>query len=102
MGKESACNAGDLGLTPGLGRSPGGGHGNPPVFLPGDLHKLYRPWGRQVLDMTEQLSLHFTYLGRRGQREKIGDGPFSTSSRLVFERFLCPPFYHPWVWGTGC
>jgi len=28
-GKESICNAGDLGLTPGLGRSPGGGHGNP-------------------------------------------------------------------------
>ena len=31
-GKESICNAGgaeDLGLIPGLGRSPGGGHGNP-------------------------------------------------------------------------
>ena len=28
-GKESACNAGDLGLIPRLGRSPGGGHGNP-------------------------------------------------------------------------
>ena len=28
-GKESDCNAGDLGLIPGLGRSPGGGHGNP-------------------------------------------------------------------------
>ena len=28
-GKESACNVGDLGLTPGLGRSPGEGHGNP-------------------------------------------------------------------------
>ena len=28
-GKESACNAGDLGLIPGSGRSPGGGHGNP-------------------------------------------------------------------------
>ena len=27
--KESACNAGDLGLIPGLERSPGGGHGNP-------------------------------------------------------------------------
>ena len=25
-GKESTCNAGDLGSTPGLGRSPGGGH----------------------------------------------------------------------------
>ena len=28
-GKESACSAGDLGLIPGSGRSPGGGHGNP-------------------------------------------------------------------------
>ena len=27
-GKESACNVGDLGLIPGLGRTPGGGHGN--------------------------------------------------------------------------
>ena len=29
VGKESACNAGDAGSTPGSGRSPGGGHGNP-------------------------------------------------------------------------
>ena len=28
-GRESAYNATDLGLIPGLGRSPGGGHGNP-------------------------------------------------------------------------
>ena len=27
--KESAYDVGDLGLIPGLGRSPGGGHGNP-------------------------------------------------------------------------
>ena len=27
-GKESACNAGDLGLIPGLGRYPGEGRGN--------------------------------------------------------------------------
>ena len=27
--KESACNAGDLGLIPRLGRPPGGGHSNP-------------------------------------------------------------------------
>ena len=26
---ESACSAGDLGLMPGLGRSPGDGNGNP-------------------------------------------------------------------------
>ena len=32
VSKESACTAGDTGdgaLIPGLGRSPGGGHGNP-------------------------------------------------------------------------
>ena len=28
-GKESACNARDLGSIPGLGRFPGGGNGNP-------------------------------------------------------------------------
>ena len=28
-GKESTCNAGDLGLIPGSGRSPGEGDGNP-------------------------------------------------------------------------
>ena len=28
-GKESACNAGDPGSIPGLGRSPGEGNGNP-------------------------------------------------------------------------
>ena len=28
-GKASACNVGDLGSVPGLGRSSGGGHGNP-------------------------------------------------------------------------
>ena len=42
-GKESACNAGDLGLIPGLGRSPGEGKGYcPPVFWPGEFHGLYR------------------------------------------------------------
>ena len=29
VGKESACNAGDLGCIPGLGRSPGEGKGYP-------------------------------------------------------------------------
>ena len=28
-GKESTCNAGDLGLIPGVGRSPRGGNGSP-------------------------------------------------------------------------
>ena len=33
--KESACNAGDPGLIPGLGRSPGEGNG---LFLPGEFY----------------------------------------------------------------
>ena len=31
-GKESPCNAADLGSIPGLGRSPGGVHGNPSQY----------------------------------------------------------------------
>ena len=38
-GKESACNAEDPGLIPGLGRSPGEEKWLPtPLFLPGDSH----------------------------------------------------------------
>ena len=41
-GKESACNGGDLGLIPGLERSPGEGKGLPvPVFWPEEFHRLY-------------------------------------------------------------
>ena len=32
VSKESACNVGDLGSIPGLGRSPGGGQGNPSQY----------------------------------------------------------------------
>ena len=66
--KESACNAGDLGSIPGLGRSHGGGHSNPPtpVFLPGEFHGQrsqtgYNPWGRKESDTTEQLITHCTF-----------------------------------------
>jgi len=57
-GKESACNAGDLGLIPGLGRSPGGGHGNPLQYSclenPHGQKTLagYSPWGHKVSDKT--------------------------------------------------
>ena len=61
-GKESTCNAGDLGLIPGLGRSPGGEHGNPLQCYclenPHGHRSLvgYSPCGRKELDMTERLS----------------------------------------------
>ena len=44
-GKESTCNARDLGLIPGLGRSPREGdsclENSIPVFLPGEFHGLW-------------------------------------------------------------
>ena len=58
VGKESACNVGDLGSIPGLGRSPGEGERLPtPVSWPGEFHGLYSPWGHKESDTTEQLSL---------------------------------------------
>ena len=59
-GKESACRAADLGSIPGLGRSPGGGHGNPLSTLENFLERSlvnYSPWGRTGLDTTEVAKL---------------------------------------------
>ena len=44
--KESTFKEEDLGSTPGLGRSPGGGHGTP-VFLPG----TEEPGGPQSMEL---------------------------------------------------
>ena len=54
-GKESVCNAGDLGSVPGLGRSPGEGERLPTlVFWPGEFHGLlHSTWGRKESDPTE-------------------------------------------------
>ena len=58
-GKQSACNAGDPGLIPGSGRSPGEKEWTPtPVYLPGKSHGQrslagYSPWGHKESDMTE-------------------------------------------------
>jgi len=62
--KASACNAGDLGSIPGLGRSPGEGNGTPLQYS-----CLENPMGRgawwatvhrvaKSLDMTDQLHIH--------------------------------------------
>ena len=61
--KESACNAGDLGSIPGLGRSPEGGHGKPLQYSclenPHGQGSLagYRPQGCKELDTTKHSTL---------------------------------------------
>ena len=63
MGKESSYNTRvtrDTGSIPGLGRSPGGGHGNPLLYSclenPMDRGALvgYSPWDCKELDVTER------------------------------------------------
>ena len=72
-GKESTCNVGDLGLIPGLGRSPGGGKGSPLQYSclenPHGQRSLagYSLWGCKESDTTERLSTAlFTILERSG------------------------------------
>ena len=53
-GKESTCNAGDLGSVPGLGRFPGEGKGYPLQYSGlENSHGLYSSWGDKELDVTE-------------------------------------------------
>ena len=75
-GKESACNAGDLGLISGLGRSPGEGNGNPFQYSclenPMDSLAGYSLWGSKKLNMIEQLLLSLSFKGKKEERGKLG------------------------------
>ena len=65
-GKASACNVGDPGSIPWVGKIPWRRKWQPtPVLMPGKSHGLrslvgYSPWGCKESDMTERL--HFTSL----------------------------------------
>ena len=71
-GKASACNAGDPGWIPGLGRSPGEGNDNPLWYsclenpMDGEACRLesmvgYSLWGYKESDRTERLHFHFHF-----------------------------------------
>ena len=58
VGKEFACNTGELGSISGSGRSFGEGNGNPLQYscLKNSMDRgawCPRPWGPEELDMTE-------------------------------------------------
>ena len=64
--KESACNAGDPGSIPRLGRSPEEKNGPTLVFLSGESHGQrsladYSPWGPRESDMTRRLTHTHTH-----------------------------------------
>ena len=52
-GEESACNAGDPGSIPGLGRSPGVGNGSPLQYSCLGNPKTEEPGGLQSMGITE-------------------------------------------------
>ena len=72
-----ACKAGDLGLIPGLGRSPGERNGHPlqhsclgnPMDR-GAWRSTCSPWGREGSNTTEQLTLSVSFF----HRERASEG----------------------------
>ena len=67
-GKESACNAGNLGLIPVLGRSPEEEKGYPLQYS--DLEKvLYSPWGHKGSGTTERILLSLSRIPLRGEHD---------------------------------
>ena len=106
VSKESACNAGDLGSIPGLGRSPEGGHSNPLQYSclenPHGQRSLagYSLWSCKESDVTEQLSTQVWPEPR--VLEGLGDGQGEThgiSPELCTHPVLTgvhhPPVLHP-------
>ena len=64
-GKESTCNVGDLGLIPGLGRSPGEGKGYPPQYsglessMDCIVHGVAKSWRWLIVYITQNLFCNF-------------------------------------------
>ena len=73
-GKESACNAGDLGLIHGLGRSPGEGNGYP----------LQYSWPSLVAQLVKNLpAMKETWVQSLGWEDPLEKGKAAHSSILA-------------------
>ena len=88
-GKASACNAGDPGSIPGLGRSPRRRKWqSTPPLLPGKSHGRrrligYSPWGRKESDTTERLYLLYcVHLAAFDQHCPYGIHPYCNVEQL--------------------
>ena len=74
-GKESACNAGDPGLIPGLGRSPGEGIGYP----------LQYSWASLVAQMVKNPpAMRETWVRSLSDEDFLGEGMATYSSILAW------------------
>ena len=92
-GKESACNAGDLGLIPGLGRCPGKGKGYPLQYS--GLENFMDCIVHGVAESQTWLSdFHFSYWGSRSSGSPLVChlGPIWFQSAYVVSSGLCHSF----------
>ena len=60
--KNASANAGDTGSIPGLGKSPGGGNGNPFQYSCQENPLDREPWWVTVHGVTKEVGYNFTYL----------------------------------------
>ena len=97
-GKESACNAGDLGSIPGKVRSTGEGNGYPLQYsclensMDRGVHgRGESPWGPKVSDTTGQLTL--SLISFSGMSSRL----LHMSEFLSFLRLNNIPFAYPFI-----
>ena len=84
--KESACNAGDLGSIPELGRSPGGGHGNTLQYS-----CLENPMDRGAWQATvQEVAKSRTWLSTAQHRQWFKDYEGQSKELLGSESEGCP------------
>ena len=87
---KSACNAGDPGSIPRLGRSPEEKNGPTLIFLPGEFHGQrsladYSPWGHRESDMTKRLTHTHTHTHTQSTMCEALLGGYSVEqNKLVF------------------
>ena len=107
--KESACNTGDPGSIPGLGRSSGGGHGNPLQYSCLENPMDRGTWwatvhdGHKESDMTGQLTLSYVTRGQGRSRLLTPCLPpgFWVSWPTPSSQAYTGVFFLSWYWREG-
>ena len=85
--EESACSAGGLGLIPGLGRSPQGGHGSPLQYSCLENPHGQRSWVGLRHDWTTKHTYYWWY-GRGYQLTVAGINGLNHTFKVVTQRII--------------
>ena len=100
-GKVSACNAGDLGSIPGLGRSPGEGNGSPLHYSPLEssmdreawwvtVHGVAQSWTRRSTEWWTHINTHCFTSWRFIKHLRVSDPVADTGDSEMNRPWLLP------------